>query len=138
MKISHISKLIQIVLTISSSILFPIFGFLFLIFIFEIPLSMNKFLNINMNINIPTISNNEYFNINKYEFFNKIIEGNKNINTNKIKENILKAIINLFLLNLFWLQHIILSNKNFKNFMEKFFNFNYHLFERGFFNLSKI
>ncbi len=124
MKTSLISKLLCVLFTVSGTILFLVFGVFLIIFIYEI--DSKEFIN----FNIPTISKNEFFNFNSLDFLRNLkLEYSINF---KI---ILKILFNSSMLMLFWLQHIIMSNKHFKIFMEKYVA--YHTFERGLYNLSK-
>ena len=64
MRVSLFTKLICVLFTIPGAILFLVFAGLLNVFIFEIP--TNKFTN----FNIPTISNNDFFSLDNYGFFN--------------------------------------------------------------------
>lgn len=121
MKVSLISKLLCILFTIPGALLFLGFAGLLNIFIFEI--------DVNNYFPIPTISKNNYFSLDDYEIFNLMTR------KNTFLKNAFKANFNILMIVLFWIQHIVLSNKNFKNFMEKYFH--YHAFERGLYTLSK-
>ena len=119
---SFLSKILSVSFTIPGAILFKIFATVLIIFIFEID-SKNLF-----SFEIPTISKNNFYSLDNVELVKSISK------ENSFLRNFLKLSFNCLMMVSFWIQHIVLSNKNFKNFMEKYLS--YHNFERGFYNLS--
>ena len=121
MQHSFVSRIFSVIFTISGALLFLIFGVLLNIFIFEIDLSQY------LKINIPNMSNNDYFDIFKLDYI-------KAYKHSKFSTIAIKIIFNISLLLGFWVQHIIMSNKIFKNFMENLCY--YQSFERGLYTLG--
>ena len=120
MQHSLFSRSLSLIFTIPGAFLFLVFDILLIIFIFEINLSQYS------KIHIPNISTNNNFEIFKQYFF-------KDFKYSKSISLIIKIVFNFSLLFVFWVFHIIMSNRNFKIFMEKIFF--YQSVERGLFTL---
>lgn len=106
------------IFTVLGSILFPIIFTLLLVFIMDLQIFDDYYL--------PRVSKNRIFN-----FFQTL-----NGNYSKAAKILIKSLWNIGLINLFWLQHIVMANKNFKSFMSKYSN--YYVFERALFIISRL
>lgn len=118
-------KFLSIIFTLLGAVFFLVFGYLLLIFLFELDLG-NDYLS----FELPTISKNNFFQIENTRIYK--------VFSSKFEQDIYvisKILFNSVILCLFWIQHIIMSNKNFKKFLEKFCD--YHAVERGLYTTGK-